>query len=157
MYQLQVSFGEAISRAFRKYCCFTGRASRSEYWWFYLFTCIIGWVSMMISVGMNYSEFSLLATDPNYADDPEAITAIMNIYTFPAIISLAIFLPSFGLLFRRLHDTGHSGWWWLLTFVPIIGGIVILVFTLQPSQMFDNKYGPVPNLSGDQLPPPFPR
>lgn len=157
MYQRQVSFGEAISRALRQYCCFTGRSSRSEYWWFALFCYIISFAAFAIAICLNYSEFAIIAASSNsdMAADPEFTGAIISLYSIPAIASLLLFLPAFGLLFRRLHDAGHSGWWWLISFVPFIGGIVLLVFTLQGSVMEENKYGPIPNLAGGQYPPAY--
>lgn len=127
MYQYQVSFKEAIQRAFNNYCNFSGRASRSEYWWFQLFTTLVSWVLSIIGVIIFGTE-----------------SATANLFTY--IWGLAIFLPQLGLLFRRLHDTGRSGWNWCWSFLPIIGWIILLVYLCQDSQMQDNKYGPVPNL-----------
>lgn len=155
MYQKQVSFGEAISRAFRNYCCFTGRASRSEFWWFILFSSILYCIVMGISISMNSSALETIAEDPDYINNSATASAMISLYTIPWIFSLAIFLPTLGLTFRRFHDSGHSGWWWLITFIPLVGIIVYFNFTLQPSQMFENKYGPIPNTEGDQLPPPY--
>ncbi|MBD5237037.1 MAG: DUF805 domain-containing protein [Bacteroidales bacterium] len=127
MYQYQVSFKEAIQRAFNNYCNFSGRASRSEYWWFQLFTTLVSWVLSIIGVIIFGTE-----------------SATANLFTY--IWGLAIFLPQLGLLFRRLHDTGRSGWNWCWSFLPIIGWIILLVYLCQDSQMQDNQYGPVPNL-----------
>lgn len=127
MYQYQVSFGDAISRAFNNYCCFTGRASRSEYWWFCLFNVIVSW-------GIGFV-FGL-----TFGSDSLAYKCIS------ALWSLAVFLPSLGLVFRRLHDTGRSGWNWCWGFLPIIGWIILIIYFCQDSQMTDNQYGPVPNL-----------
>ena len=60
------------------------------------------------------------------------------------IVNLVLLLPSLGVLFRRLHDTGRSGWWWLIGLIPVVGTIVLLVFLLQPSQPYENQYGPEP-------------
>lgn len=60
------------------------------------------------------------------------------------IAGLVLFLPSLGVMMRRLHDTGRSGWWWLIGCIPVVGTIVLLVFLLQPSQPYDNQYGPEP-------------
>ncbi|MDE6297676.1 MAG: DUF805 domain-containing protein [Muribaculaceae bacterium] len=127
MYQYQVSFSEAISRAFNNYCCFTGRASRSEYWWFALFCAIVNWAIALI-FGLTFGMDSV----------------VFN--TISWLWSVAIFLPSLGLLFRRLHDTGRSGWNCCWALLPVVGWIIILVFVCQDSQMTDNQYGPVPNM-----------
>lgn len=128
MIQYQVSFGDAIKRAFSNYCCFTGRASRSEYWWFFLFCFIVG---------------SIL----NALNFPYLMKGEYSVYTGISYLwSLAIFLPSMGLLFRRLHDTGRSGWNWCWAFLPVIGAIILLVYVCQDSQMTENRYGSVPNV-----------
>lgn len=128
MFQYQVSFSDAIQRAFNKYCCFTGRASRSEYWWFYLFVLIVSW-------GLGIIGAIIFGTD-SYAT-----------YGILWAWYLIVLLPSFGLMFRRLHDTGRSGWNWCWSFLPLIGTIILLVYLCQDSQMVDNKYGPVPNMT----------
>ncbi|MDE6754970.1 MAG: DUF805 domain-containing protein [Muribaculaceae bacterium] len=125
MYQYQVSFGEAIQRAFNNYCCFTGRASRSEYWWFCLFVGLVSWA------------LSLLVGSIIGGTAAQVVTYLW---------SLAMFLPSLGLLIRRLHDTGRSGWNACWSFLPVIGTIILIVYCCQDSQMSDNQYGPVPNL-----------
>ena len=127
MYQYHVSFGDAVKRAFNKYCCFTGRASRSEYWWFILFTAIVGWV-IGIFCGIFFGSQSL------------ATSYISGVW------GLFILLPSLGLLFRRLHDTNRSGWNVCWGFLPFIGQIILIVYCCQDSQMSDNQYGPVPNI-----------
>jgi uncharacterized membrane protein YhaH (DUF805 family) len=69
---------------------------------------------------------------------PVEIGILYTIYT------LAIFLPALGVAVRRLHDTGRSGWWWLINFVCCIGGITLIVFYCLPGTQGDNKYGPDP-------------
>ncbi|MDE6683037.1 MAG: DUF805 domain-containing protein [Muribaculaceae bacterium] len=127
MYQYQVSFGDAISRACNKYCCFTGRASRSEYWWFVLFVAIVGW-GIGIVFGLTFG------------------TDSFAYQTIAGVWNLAVLLPTLGLVFRRLHDTGRSGWNWCWSFLPVVGWIILLIYLCQDSQMVENKYGPVPNL-----------
>ena len=60
------------------------------------------------------------------------------------IYSLGVLLPSLAVAFRRLHDTGRSAWWLLIGLIPLIGSIILLVFTCQDSQDNENKYGPNP-------------
>lgn len=124
MNQRQVSFTEAISMGFNRYCCFTGRSSRSEYWWWALFMFIIGaLVSAIFGDGTTGRIVS-------------------------GIVSLAFFLPNLGLAMRRLHDIGRSGWWVCINFIPVIGQIILIVFFCQPSQPAPNQYGVVPNTVG---------
>ena len=129
----------------KKYAVFSGRARRKEYWMFWLFNWIIGFVLYFIE---NIAGIA-----------PESGRVLMILYT------LAVLLPTLAVAVRRLHDTGRSGWWllimlavavrrlhdpgrsgwWLLTsFVAIIGGIVLLVFLVQDSQPAENQYGPNP-------------
>lgn len=122
-----MTFGQSISRCFSKYCTFTGRASRSEYWWWILFTAIIGLLFGIPSGLQSIHESS-----------PSGLPVISY------IVSAVLFLPSLGVLFRRLHDTGKSGWWWLIGFIPVVGTIILIIFCCQPSQTFPNQYGGVP-------------
>lgn len=136
--QRQVGFGEAIGRAFKKYCCFSGRASRSEFWWWQLFTYILSTACMFVGSAMVGDQ--LAAYNPM---DPT--TFPFSIYIPSGILSLLIFLPSLGLTVRRLHDTGRSGWWVLLNALCCVGPIILLVWWCQPSEENVNEYGPVPN------------
>lgn len=133
MFQQQVPFNIAISRALSNYCNFTGRASRSEYWWWVLFTLIIAFafgICQGLFIGLLGSD-SILAKCFDYLQ---------------WVWDLAILLPSWGLLFRRLHDIGKSGWNCLWGLLPIVGWIIVLVYLLRDSEMHPNQYGPVPNL-----------
>jgi uncharacterized membrane protein YhaH (DUF805 family) len=106
----------------KNYVGFQGRARRKEYWMFVLFSAII---SIVLSI----------------------IDAIANLSSvLSGIYSLAVFLPSLAVSVRRLHDTGRSGWWILIGLIPLIGAIILLVFTCQDSQENDNKYGPNPKV-----------
>ncbi len=111
--------------ALRKYAVFNGRAQRAEYWYFYLFNILIS-IGLALIVGLTgrvaYTDQSVLA----------------NLYT------LAVLLPSIAVAVRRLHDTGRTGWWLFIAFIPLIGAIVLLVFTVQDSQPGENDYGPNP-------------
>ena len=110
----------------KKYACFSGRARRKEYWLFVLFnliaSIIIGVIAGVLAGATGVGAFSYLGS----------------------IYSLAVLIPGFAVLFRRLHDTGRSGWWWLIAFIPIIGWIVLIVFCCLDSQPGDNQYGPNP-------------
>lgn len=123
MYQRQISFGEAISRALGKnYCNFSGRASRSEFWWFQLFGILLSAVI-----------FPLVASDSTFG------------HIIYYLVCFALVLPSLGLTVRRLHDIGKSGWWIFISLIPLIGAIILLYWECLESQS-DNEYGPVPNM-----------
>jgi uncharacterized membrane protein YhaH (DUF805 family) len=107
----------------KKYAVFKGRARRKEYWLFYLFTVIIGFIFVIAGV--------LLL--------PEAIKPFsIDCYT------LAVMLPSIAVTVRRLHDTNRSGLWMLISFIPLLGSIVLLIFLVQDSQPGANRFGPNP-------------
>ena len=138
MNQYMVPFGEAIMRGFANYCKFTGRASRSEYWWFNLFTFMIAFALEILA--------AIFAGAHQYTN---SMFSAMFSGFFGVVImlfGLAVLLPSFGLLFRRLHDTGRSGWWCLIGLIPYVGSIILIIFCCQKSQPFDNNYGPEPNV-----------
>ena len=123
IYQRQLGFGEAVKKALlENYCNFQGRASRSEYWWFALFTFIVGAVISLI--------FGTGTTG-----------RVIN-----GIFELAMLLPSLGLTVRRLHDVGKSGWWFFIGFIPLIGWIWLIWLLATPSQATPNEYGPEPNV-----------
>lgn len=144
-YQYQVSFGTAVKRAFSQYCSFHGRASRSEYWWFFLFNFLVGAIIVGIFGGAGYAEVIRTAmTDPVKASSIELSGTYVTLANLWSLITL---LPGLGLFWRRMHDTGHSGWWWLWGLLPVIGWIVLLVFLCKNSVPVENKYGPVPNMA----------
>ena len=75
------------------------------------------------------------------------LVSVTNVTAFAylgTIYSLAVLIPGFAVLFRRLHDTGRSGWWWLIGFIPLIGAIVLIIFCCLDSQPGENQYGPNP-------------
>ena len=104
--------------ALKKYADFEGRATRKEYWMFILFYLILYVVLVVIDSSM---ESLLLST----------------------IFSLGLLVPSISVAARRLHDTGRSGWWQLISLIPIIGTIIVIIFLVQDSHE-ENKYGPNP-------------
>lgn len=134
-YQRQVGFGEAIKRGFSKYAVFTGRTSRSEFWWWQLFIFIVNTVVSSATMPFIMQDF-----------DPTSGMLPMSWYCTNGVLSLIFFLPNLGMCIRRLHDTGRSGWWVLLNLVCCIGWIFLLVWWCQPSQEQENEYGPVPNV-----------
>ncbi len=129
--QVRVGFGEAIKRAFSKYFCFSGRASRSEYWWFVLF-----YYAVFICIGF----LAGLMADPASATAENLLNALIISWWLIALF------PFLGLCCRRLHDIGKSGWCILVTFVPFVGGIIWLIWMCKPSDIWANDYGDVPNV-----------
>jgi uncharacterized membrane protein YhaH (DUF805 family) len=102
----------------QKYANFSGRAMRSEYWWYVLFVIIVAVVLAIID------------------------SVILGASVLGSIWSLATLLPSLGVAVRRLHDLDKSGWWLLLGFIPLIGALVLLYWFCQPGTPGDNRFGP---------------
>lgn len=113
-----MNFSTSVKTCVHKYADFSGRATRSEYWWFYL----------LFMVG-----YLLLAT----------FTFIINknLIILLGLFSLIILLPLLAAGVRRLHDVNRSGWWILLSFVPF-ASLALMYFQVQPSDKNDNQYGP---------------
>ncbi len=145
-----MSFGQAIKSVFSQYATFTGRARRSEYWWFYLFSLLVSLPGQIFFFVMYLAAFApVFENEDFYGEVSEAAFedvdwGLLAIGIIPTIIvGLVLFLPSLAVLVRRLHDTGRSGWWWFIGFVPG-ASIVLLVFAVLDGQPYDNVYGPDP-------------
>lgn len=119
-----MGFTEAIQTCLQKYVDFSGRARRSEYWYFWLFTFLVAIAASILD--------AILGT--GYGNGSGVIGTLT---------SLALLLPSLAVAVRRLHDTSRSGWWILIALIPIIGWIILIVFLVQDSHP-DNEHGPNP-------------
>lgn len=113
-----MSFAEAVSVCLKKYATFSGRARRSEYWWFVLLGLGVNVIAAIVDNAAGTSIFAIVA-------------------------GLGLFLPGLAVAIRRLHDTNRSGWWYLLVFVPF-GAVALIVFCCQDSVPVVNAYGPSP-------------
>ena len=118
-----MTFSEALKTSLvDKYATFSGRATRSEYWYVVLFGYLLA--LLIVLLGM-------------MVDSPELIIGLSS------VLSLILLVPGLAVCIRRLHDTGRSGWWYLLVLIPYIGAFALLIiFCLKSSE--DNKYGPKP-------------
>lgn len=112
-----MTFTEAVTTAFQKYATFRGRATRSEYWWFTLFMIL---VNIALSVAGSALENPFLAI----------------------IAALVFFLPNLAVTARRLHDIDKAGWWMLLLIVPLLGAIMLLIWTCTKGTLGENRFGP---------------
>jgi uncharacterized membrane protein YhaH (DUF805 family) len=116
-----MSFTDAVTTVItKKYADFSGRARRSEYWWFYLAVVLVGVV------------FSVLGQ----------VADLFTILYY--VVLLALLVPFIAVGVRRLHDTGKSGWFLLIGLIPIVGTIILIVFFVQDSNPGDNQYGANP-------------
>ena len=131
-----IGFADAIRICVKeKYAHFEGRATRSEYWYFYLFNFIFNVICRMAA--------TFIATFMSSDSEEEAIIVDL-LYLF---FSFALFLPQLAVTARRLHDTGKSGWYWLIVLIPIAGIFIFIAQLIKPSSPEDNKYGPAPKQS----------
>lgn len=120
-----IGFVPAIKRGFAKYAHFTGRASLSEYWWWMLFVAGVGFVLSILN-GLTTGNSGKLG--------------IFGVAF--TIFWLGVVVPSIALTIRRLHDTGRSGWYYFLSLIPMVGGIILLVFLASSTKPESAKYGP---------------
>ena len=122
-----MTFSQSVKTCFSKYCSFRGRASRSEYWWWIVFTFVV----------------AIIFGNPSGIQSLHESSA-SGLPVISYVVGALLLLPNLGVLIRRLHDTGRSGWWWLIGFIPFLGSIILIVFCCQASQPFPNQYGVVP-------------
>lgn len=120
--------GAAVQRFFKKYATFTGRASRSEFWWWVLVNVVVVGVLNILSAvtggAGGVDEYGM-------PTGPSGLGVVFLVLT--ALWSLAVLVPGIAVTVRRLHDTNKSGFWIFIALVPVIGPIVLLVFELLPS------------------------
>ena len=111
---------------FENYANFSGRARRSEYWWFILANMIIAVIAMIIDnvAGINFGQ---IPYGPVYV-----------------LYALAVFIPGLAVSVRRLHDVGKSGWFYFIVLIPLVGAIWLLVLFFSEGQQGENQYGPNP-------------
>lgn len=130
------SLGQAITRFFRKYATFSGRASRSEYWWWQLATTLVYLVVAGSTAALGVVSGELDARGEVFYLGPAFAVGIALL----AVWTLATLVPQLALAVRRLHDTNLSGWFVLLRLIPSVGDIVLLVLTIQPSNPAGARY-----------------
>ena len=122
-----VSFADAIRNALTGYATFSGRSTRAEYWWFFLFNVIVG-------VAAGIIDAVIFGEDQN---------------VFSTLIWLALIIPNIAIAVRRSHDIGKSAWWVLWQFFAywffIIPGLIMwLYLRTRPGDIGPNQYGPDP-------------
>ncbi len=109
----------------QKYTQFTGRARRSEYWYFVLGNVVVGFVLSIVDA---------------------MIRKLTGMGPLGLIYGLAVLVPGIAVSIRRLHDTDRSGWWLLLGLVPLVG-LVLIVFLVEDGKDSTNRYGQNPKLA----------
>jgi len=142
-----MGFVAAVAKSYANILNFSGRASRAEYWWFvlYQFLAIFGLTfgMMMYAMGLEPNEAEALAA--------QSVGVWMIVYT------VAFWLPALSSLIRRLHDTDHSGWWYFIVMVPIVGVFILLFFLLMSSSPGRNRFGTHPYGAKGKTPMRLPR
>lgn len=108
-----------FKKGLKNYANFSGRARRKEYWFFTLAQFILVLVAMIL----------------------DTIIFDTGMGLFYAVVALGLFIPSLAVAIRRLHDTSHSGWWILITILPLIGSIVLIVFLASDTKPETNQWG----------------
>ncbi len=136
-----MSFTQSVRTCFNKFATFDGRATRSEFWWFYLFTILVGFVGYVPLLVLG-------AIGAATSGDGGAVAGVFTLLTVVfwivwLIVVIALFIPLLAVGCRRLHDRGQSGWLQLLLLVPC-GNIVLIIFWILEGTPGDNMYGPKP-------------
>jgi uncharacterized membrane protein YhaH (DUF805 family) len=119
------SLGVAFSRFWRKYATFTGRASRSEYWWWALIGLVVAAIFYVIGslAGGIYG--------PINSEGVATLGSGYWIYVgLSSVWGLVVLVPGLALFWRRMHDANHSGLCYFLVLIPLVGPIIVLVFLL---------------------------
>lgn len=119
-------FATSVRTCLAKYVDLSTRASRSEFWYFFLFTLLVGTATAGLDRALG-TEFEGLVSG-----------------VFNGVGTALLFVPSVAVAVRRLHDVGKRGWWFLLVFVPVLGWAMLLVWFCTDSRRGDNAYGPGP-------------
>jgi uncharacterized membrane protein YhaH (DUF805 family) len=112
-------------KGLRKYAVFSGRARRREFWMFELINSLITFALLVVAVLAGKLGFGYLLG-------------------LPFLYALATTIPSFAKLVLRLHDTNHTGWWFLIGLIPVIGTLMLLALMMRDSDQGDNRFGPNP-------------
>ena len=115
-----------VEKCFADYCNFSGRASRKEYWYFFLFNTIIS-----NFLGILYA----------FAFSVRSYVLLFIFFCLAIVYTLVVLLPSIAVSVRRLHDTGKSATWLFIVLIPLVGFIWLLMFMLEPGMEGDNRYG----------------
>ena len=125
---MTMGFGQAIAACMTDYATFSGRASRSEFWWFYLFVVLMSWGATLVAAAA-------------FPADPAASDALSG------LVNLMFLLPVLAAGARRLHDIGRSGWWQLL-YLTGIGVILLIVWWVLSSRQERNAHGAPASAAG---------
>lgn len=136
------TMSQAIERCFRQYATFTGRASRSEYWWTVLFLSLV-WLVPTVLFGPGLVIAGVVASqrEPGFNDASRLLNAALIVVGLLVVVTV---VPSLAILWRRLHDAGFPGALCLLSMIPLIGCIIVFVLLLMPSKSAGRRFDRTP-------------
>lgn len=129
------TFGQALGRYWRKYATFSGRASRSEFWWWFLFYAGIGTVLSIIGQVVAGAAPTGPAVTPSAVIGHSVQASLAS-----SIWALINFVGGIAITVRRLHDTNRRGWWWFIQLIPVVGAIVMIVFMALPTDPAGSRF-----------------
>jgi uncharacterized membrane protein YhaH (DUF805 family) len=142
-------FGESVKRAFGKYATFAGRATPREYWWFTLFHALVicvlavGFVAALVSGLRTTTTVDAAGNTVSVATVSSGSAAMIVVVAILfGLFSLAVLLPGICVSVRRLHDTNRPGTWYWVSFIPLIGGIWLLILLASGGDEGPNQFGP---------------
>jgi uncharacterized membrane protein YhaH (DUF805 family) len=127
-----MNFMDAVRTCLNNYANFSGRARRSEFWWFILFNFAAQIAASIVDA---------------------VVAAIIGFSILAPLVALALLVPGLAVSVRRLHDTGRSGWWILLGLVPLVGIVVLIIWYATDGQPGPNQYGENPKGGFGAMPP----
>ena len=138
------NFSQAAKRFFKGYAKFSGRASRSEYWWVMLLVFLIELIPLVLlmvgaivmAASTSYDPVTYESTGPNGF----GIVLLVIGYGLLILIALAILVPSIAIAWRRLHDGNFAGPFYFLNFIPYVGSLILIVFMLLPSKAEGRRF-----------------
>ena len=140
-----MAFGEAIRSVFSQYATFSGRARRSEFWWFYLFMVIVNSIlGSLVGVAQLTAGSSTQVVDGVTITSPVWSPFLTLTVIIASVWWLATLLPTLAVQVRRLHDTDRTGWWWWLIILCCVGPIILIVFWVMEGTRGPNRYGADP-------------
>jgi uncharacterized membrane protein YhaH (DUF805 family) len=126
-----MGFFDAVYSCMSKFATWEGRASRSEYWYFVLFHIL----SLLLAFAIGAAATEVIGNSVDFA----AGLLILIVY-------IVLYIPQISVAVRRLHDTNHSGWFWWITIIPLLGLIIWIWLTCTKGDEFPNEYGEPPQL-----------
>ena len=131
-----MGYTDAVKFGFIRYFDFTTRSSRSEFWWWILFTFLVGVALVIVN--------SILFGPSIQQSDAGGTYVHFGGGVFGTIFEVVILIPTIAICCRRLHDTDKSGWRQLLAIIPIIGWCILLYWFVQPGEDGQNSFGANP-------------